>query len=134
MSDSEIKQEYLVKVEDEVYGPISEERLIEDLGKGNLSKDVNYRFAGQQDEQAKELAFLSKALLIALFLVLVIIVTQFNSYSAPSVILLTVLLSLIGVFLGLVITQQNFVVIMTMIGIISLAGVVVNNAIVLIVF
>ncbi len=106
--------------------------MLEYEKEGNLSKDVNYRFAGQQDEQAKEMAFLSKALLIALFLVLVIIVTQFNSYSAPSVILLTVLLSLIGVFLGLVITQQNFVVIMTMIGIISLAGVVVNNAIVLI--
>ena len=106
--------------------------MLEYEKEGNLSKDVNYRFAGQQDEQAKEMAFLSKALLIALFLVLVIIVTQFNSYSAPSVILLTVLLSLIGVFLGLVITQQNFVVIMTMIGIISLAGVVVNIAIVLI--
>jgi len=99
---------------------------------GNLSKDVNYRFAGQQDEQAKEMAFLSKALLIALFLVLLIIVSQFNSYSAPTVILLSVVLSLIGVFLGLVISRQNFVVIMTMIGIISLAGVVVNNAIVLI--
>lgn len=100
--------------------------------KGNLNKDVNYRFAGQQDEQAKEMAFLSKALLIALFLVLLIIVSQFNSYSAPTVILLSVVLSLIGVFLGLVISRQNFVVIMTMIGIISLAGVVVNNAIVLI--
>lgn len=99
---------------------------------GNLSKNVNYRFAGQQDEQAKEMAFLSKALLIALFLVLLIIVSQFNSYSAPTVILLSVVLSLIGVFLGLVISRQNFVVIMTMIGIISLAGVVVNNAIVLI--
>ena len=78
------------------------------------------------------MAFLSKALLIALFLVLLIIVSQFNSYSAPTVILLSVVLSLIGVFLGLVISRQNFVVIMTMIGIISLAGVVVNNAIVLI--
>ena len=78
------------------------------------------------------MAFLSKALMVALFLVLLIIVSQFNSYSAPTVILLTVLLSLIGVFLGLVISGQNFVVIMTMIGIISLAGVVVNNAIVLI--
>jgi len=97
-----------------------------------LSTGIKYRFAGQQDEQAKEMAFLSKALMVALFLVLLIIVSQFNSYSAPTVILLTVLLSLIGVFLGLVISGQNFVVIMTMIGIISLAGVVVNNAIVLI--
>ena len=106
--------------------------MLEYEKEGNLSKDVNYRFAGQQDEQAKEMAFLSKALLIALFLVLLIIVSQFNSYSAPTVILLSVVLSLIGVFLGLVISRQNFVVIMTMIGIISLAGVVVNNAIVLI--
>jgi multidrug efflux pump len=97
-----------------------------------VSTGIKYRFAGQQDEQAKEMAFLSKALMVALFLVLLIIVSQFNSYSAPTVILLTVLLSLIGVFLGLVISGQNFVVIMTMIGIISLAGVVVNNAIVLI--
>jgi multidrug efflux pump subunit AcrB len=78
------------------------------------------------------MAFLVRALQIALFLVLLIIVSQFNSYSAPTEILLTVLLSLIGVFLGLVMSGQNFVVIMTMIGIISLAGVVVNNAIVLI--
>ncbi len=100
--------------------------------KNTLPNNINYRFAGQQDEQAKEMAFLSRALMVALFLVLLIIVSQFNSYSAPTVILLTVLLSLIGVFLGLVISGQNFVVIMTMIGIISLAGVVVNNAIVLI--
>lgn len=99
---------------------------------GKLSEKVFYKFAGQQDEQAKEMAFLSSALLIAVFLILLIIVAQFNSYSAPGVIMLTVLLSLIGVLLGLVISRQNFVVIMTMIGIISLAGVVVNNAIVLI--
>ena len=97
-----------------------------------IPENIKYRFAGQQDEQAKEMAFLSKALMVALFLVLLIIVSQFNSYSAPTVILLTVMLSLIGVLLGLVISGQNFVVIMTMIGIISLAGVVVNNAIVLI--
>ena len=84
------------------------------------------------EEQAKEMAFLSKALLIAVFLILLIIVAQFNSYSMPSIIMITVLLSLIGVLLGLVISRQNFVIMMTMIGIISLAGVVVNNAIVLI--
>lgn len=99
---------------------------------GNLPDSVEYRFAGQQDEQAKEMAFLSNALLVAVFLVLLIIVAQFNSYSAPAVIMFSVVLSLIGVFLGLVISGQNFVIIMTMIGIISLAGVVVNNAIVLI--
>ena len=78
------------------------------------------------------MAFLSNALLVAIFCVLLIIVAQFNSYSAPGVIMFSIVLSLIGVFLGLVISQQSFVIIMTMIGIISLAGVVVNNAIVLI--
>jgi multidrug efflux pump subunit AcrB len=97
-----------------------------------LPDGISYRFAGQQDEQAKEMAFLSKALLIAVFLILIIIVTQFNSYSAPVIILLSVVFSLVGVFLGLVLSGMSFVIMMTMIGIISLAGVVVNNAIVLI--
>ncbi len=97
-----------------------------------LPNGIEYSFTGQMEEQEKEMAFLSKALLIAVFLILLIIVAQFNSYSMPTVIMLTVLLSLIGVLLGLLITRQNFVIMMTMIGIISLAGVVVNNAIVLI--
>jgi multidrug efflux pump subunit AcrB len=102
--------------------------------KGFIKDGVTYKFTGQQEEQAKEMAFLSKALLIAIFLITFIIVAQFNSYSAPTVIMLTVVLSLIGVLLGLVISRQSFVIMMTMIGIISLAGVVVNNAIVLIDF
>jgi multidrug efflux pump subunit AcrB len=93
---------------------------------------VQWEFTGQQEEQAKELAFLSRALVIALFLIFLIIVAQFNSISTPFIIGFSVLFSLTGVFLGLVIFRQDFVIIMTMIGIISLAGVVVNNAIVLI--
>jgi multidrug efflux pump subunit AcrB len=102
--------------------------------KGELNEALTYTFTGQQEEQAKQMAFLSSALLIAVFIITLIIVAQFNSYSAPAVIMLTVVLSLIGVLLGLVISRQNFVIMMTMIGIISLAGVVVNNAIVLIDF
>ena len=105
------------------------ERYVSD---GSIMPGVEYKFSGQNEEQAKEMAFLSKALLIAVFLILLIIVAQFNSYSMPAVIMLTVVLSLIGVLLGLLISRQNFVIMMTMIGIISLAGVVVNNAIVLI--
>jgi multidrug efflux pump subunit AcrB len=78
------------------------------------------------------MAFLSGALLIALFLIILIIVLQFNAYSSSVIIMAAVVLSLIGVFLGLVIFQMEFVIMMTMIGIISLAGIVVNNAIVLI--
>ena len=89
-------------------------------------------FTGEQEEQAKQMAFLSKALLIAIFLIFLILVSQFNSASTPIIISISVLLSLIGVLLGLVIFRMEFVVMMTMIGIISLAGIVVNNAIVLI--
>ncbi len=93
---------------------------------------VAYKFTGEQDEQAKEMAFLSKALYIALGIVLLIIVGQFNGFTSSLVIMMSVPLSFIGVLLGEVFFQMDFVIIMTMIGIISLAGVVVNNAIVLI--
>ncbi len=96
-----------------------------------LPEGVSVRFTGEQEEQAKEMSFLSKALLVAIFLVFLIIVAQFNSTRVPLIIIVTVGLSLIGVFLGLIIFRMNFVIIMTMIGLISLAGVVVNNAIVL---
>jgi multidrug efflux pump subunit AcrB len=80
------------------------------------------------------MAFLSKALLIAVFMIFLIIVSQFNKITAPFIIMTSVVFSTIGVFLGLVIFRMDFVIMMTMIGIISLAGIVVNNAIVLIDF
>jgi len=98
----------------------------------NLPKNVSVSFTGEQEKQAEEMAFLSKALLIAVFLIFLILVGQFNSTSTPIIISLSVLLSLIGVLLGLIIFRMEFVIMMTMIGIISLAGIVVNNAIVLI--
>ena len=99
-----------------------------------LPQDISVDFTGEQEEQAKELDFLSGALLMAVFLIFLILVSQFNSASTPFIILVTVVFSLIGVFLGLVIFRMEFVIMMTMIGIISLAGIVVNNAIVLIDF
>jgi multidrug efflux pump len=101
-------------------------------GKVFKSDGYSFAFTGGQEQQAEEMSFLSGALGFAVFLILLVIVMQFNSYSTPTIILTAVVLSLIGVFLGLVITQHDFIIIMTMIGIISLAGVVVNNAIVLI--
>ena len=98
----------------------------------NLPEENNINFTGEQEEQAKEMAFLGNALMIAVFLIFLIIVSQFNSLSTPIIIVGSVVFSLIGVFMGLVIFRMDFVVIMTMIGIISLAGIVVNNAIVLI--
>lgn len=98
----------------------------------HLPKDISISFTGEQEQQAEEMAFLSKALMIAVFLIFLILVGQFNSTSTPIIISLSVLLSLIGVLLGLIIFRMEFVIMMTMIGIISLAGIVVNNAIVLI--
>ena len=102
------------------------------LSNYELPKGVNYDFTGEQEEQAKNMSFLVSALVIALALILLIIVAQFNSISKPVIIFVAIVLSFIGVLFGLVIFQMDFVVIMTMMGIISLAGIVVNNAIVLI--
>lgn len=93
---------------------------------------IQVKFTGEQEEQAKSQEFLTRALGIAVSLIFLIIVAQFNSVTTPFIIMASVVLSTIGVFLGLVIFNMDFVVIMTGIGIISLAGVVVNNAIVLI--
>jgi multidrug efflux pump subunit AcrB len=91
-----------------------------------------YRFSGEQEEQAKAQAFLSKAFFAAIALILLILMTQFNSFVTPLIIITSVILSLVGVFIGLLVTGTAFGIIMTGIGVISLAGVVVNNAIVLI--
>lgn len=97
-----------------------------------LPKDMSYEFTGEQEQQAENMSFLLSALLMALAGIILIIVAQFNSVSKPVIIMLSVLLSFIGVFLGLIVMGDDFVVMMTMMGIISLAGIVVNNAIVLI--
>lgn len=97
-----------------------------------LPEGYELKFTGEQEEQAESAAFLQNAMMIALFLIFLILVSQFNSTSKPVIILISILFSTIGVFLGLVFTQGDFVLIMTGLGIISLAGIVVNNAIVLI--
>jgi multidrug efflux pump subunit AcrB len=103
--------------------------FIEDF---EIPKGLEISFTGEQEKQAEEMAFLSKALLIAVLLIFLILVAQFNSASTPIIISISVVLSLIGVLFGLLIFRMDFVILMTMIGIISLAGIVVNNAIVLI--
>jgi CzcA family heavy metal efflux pump len=95
-------------------------------------RGYTFRFAGEQEEQAKAQAFLSKAFFACIAIILLILLTQFDSFITPFIILTSVVLSLVGVFLGLLITGTPFGIIMTGIGVISLAGVVVNNAIVLI--
>ncbi len=91
-----------------------------------------FGFTGEQEEQEKTSAFLMNALAIAIALILIILVSQFNSFIKPFIIIASVLFSTIGVFGGIATFKMDFVILMTGIGIISLAGVVVNNAIVLI--
>jgi multidrug efflux pump len=110
--------------------------IVEDLklllANYELPDGYSLKFTGEQEEQAESSEFLVTALMIAVFSIFLIIVAQFNSISSPFIIMMSVLLSTIGVFIGLVVFNQDFIIIMTGIGIISLAGVVVNNAIVLI--
>ena len=98
----------------------------------DMPEGFSYVFTGEQEEQAEAMAFLSNAFALALFSIFIILVTQFNSIVQPFIILISIVLSTIGVFLGYYLTGSDLVLIMTGIGIISLAGVVVNNAIVLI--
>lgn len=93
---------------------------------------VNYRFRGANEEQQESFTFLMQAFALALAMMAVLLVTQFNSYYQALLILSSVLLSTAGVLLGLVVTGQTFSVILTGVGIVALAGIIVNNNIVLI--
>ncbi|UMY66614.1 MULTISPECIES: efflux RND transporter permease subunit [unclassified Flavobacterium] len=106
-------------------------KIAEYLQGYQLPKDVTYSFSGVQEEQGKNQSFLMYALFLAMAGITLIIVLQFNSVSKTVVILFTVVLSFSGVFYGYVIAGMDFVVLMTMMGIISLAGIVVKNGIVL---
>ncbi len=106
-------------------------QIASELKSYKFPKTVSYSFSGVQEEQGKNQSFLMYALFLALAGITVIIVLQFNSVSKTMVILFTVLLSFSGVFYGYVIANMDFVILMTMMGIISLAGIVVKNGIVL---
>ncbi|MBC3783620.1 efflux RND transporter permease subunit [Spirosoma utsteinense] len=92
------------------------------------------KMGGEQEDQQESMTFLISAFGIAILLIYLILATQFNSVVKPLIIFVTILLSLIGVFLGFVITGKSFSVIMSGVGIIALAGIVVKNGILLIEF
>ena len=98
----------------------------------NINPEVSYVFKGEDEEQKKAQEFLGKAFAVALFIMAIILVTQFNSFYHAFLILTAVIMSTIGVFVGLIITGQPFGIVMTGVGVIALAGIVVNNNIVLI--
>ncbi|RDY60023.1 efflux RND transporter permease subunit [Flagellimonas nanhaiensis] len=97
----------------------------------DLPADIKIDYTGQIEEQNKQMAFLMGAFFTGLGLIFFILIFQFNSISKPGIIMLAIFLSLIGVFGGIVATGSAFVIMMTMMGIISLAGIVVNNGVVL---
>lgn len=92
---------------------------------------VKIDYTGEIEEQNKQMSFLMGAFFTGLGLIFFILIFQFNSVSKPAIIMLAIFLSLIGVFGGIVVTGSSFVIMMTMMGIISLAGIVVNNGVVL---
>jgi len=114
----------------------SSDAVLKDVEKvlAPLALPPGYRidYTGEKEEQQKASAFLSKAFVAAVFLIALVLITQFDSVFLPLAVLSSVVLSLIGVLIGLLVTSTPFGILMTGVGVISLAGVVVNNAIVLI--
>jgi len=107
-------------------------RLKSMMAKFAMPDGYKYKFSGEQEDTAEAQEFLIRAMIIALALILLIMVAQFNSLAKPLIVMASVLFSTIGVFGGLAFFKMDFIIIMTGVGLISLAGVVVNNAIVLI--
>jgi multidrug efflux pump subunit AcrB len=95
---------------------------------------VEIKITGEAEDQAESMLFLSKAMLLSLFLIMFILITQFNSMSKPLIIISEVVFSIIGVLLGYMIFDMTISIIMTGMGIVALAGIVVRNGILLVEF
>ena len=102
------------------------------LETADIDQSVNVRFRGANEEQAKTLGFIGSAFTLSLMLMGILLVTQFNSFYQTFLVLSSVVMSTVGVLLGLILTGQPFSAIMTGVGIVALAGIIVNNNIVLI--
>ena len=119
-------------IADGVQNAVVQQKIIATLGSMNLGDGVTFKLKGEDEEREKAGAFLGKAFGTALFLIFAILLAQFNRFVSVGLVLSAVLLSTIGVLLGLLIMGQPFGVVMTGIGVIANAGVIVNNNIVLI--
>ncbi|MDG3582718.1 efflux RND transporter permease subunit [Galbibacter pacificus] len=106
-------------------------KIQKEMGNFDVPNSIHIDYTGQIEEQNKQMAFLMSAFFAGLGLIMLILIFQFSSVSKPTIIMLAIFLSFIGVFGGLMITGWSFVIMMTMMGIISLAGIVVNNGVVL---
>ncbi|NQV36078.1 MAG: efflux RND transporter permease subunit [Phycisphaeraceae bacterium] len=132
-----IDQKRVVTLTADVEGRLSSDVLKDvqgQLSALDMPPGCEITYAGEKEEEQESVVFLSKAFLVALMLVVLVLVIQFNSIMIPLIVITTVILSLIGALAGLLICHLPFGIIMTGIGVISLAGVVVNNAIVLLAY
>lgn len=131
-----IDEQRVISVSSNVAKGFNAQQVLADVQKiakeMQLPSGYSFAYTGENEEMQKSQAFMTKAFLIAVLLIAMVLVAQFNSILATFIIMTSVLLSWTGVFLGLIVTKTPFGVIMTGMGVISLAGVVVNNAIVLI--
>ena len=118
--------------ETKIPGPVARAQAEKMLKGFTLPAGYRIQFTGEFEFQKESEAFLSKTFVVVVFLIFLILVSLFNSVAQPLIILTSVILSLEGVFLGLALFKSPFGIIMTGVGVFSLAGVVVNNAIVLI--
>ncbi|MBC7920433.1 MAG: efflux RND transporter permease subunit [Ferruginibacter sp.] len=131
-------QERLVTLSSNVLTGYNANEIVGEINQliGEIAMPVGYtvKMGGEQEDQQETSGFLSVAFGAALALIFLILVTQFNSVSKPLIILFTIVLSLIGVLLGFVLTGMTISIVMTGVGIIALAGIVVKNGIILIEF
>tara|TARA_Y100000741_G_scaffold363995_1_gene353636 strand:- start:62 stop:2320 length:2259 start_codon:yes stop_codon:yes gene_type:complete len=112
--------------------PFFRGKPIENIKIFNLDKNVKAQLTGESEDQKEAQKFLSKAFMVALFMMLIILLLQFNSFYSSFLILFAVVMSTAGVLIGLMVTGQAFGIVMTGVGVIALAGIVVNNNIILI--
>ncbi len=128
----------IVTVSSNVLGSYNANEIVSQIRKVlpafNKSEAVDIKITGEQEDQKETGEFLSKAMLLALSLIMFILITQFNSMSKPLIIITEVFFSVIGVLLGYMITQQPMSIIMTGMGMVALAGIVVRNGILLVEF
>ncbi len=130
-ADAKVKEmEYVLGINN--FPPSFRGRPIENLKKFNLDPRIKVQLIGENQDQKEAQDFLSKAFAVALFMMLMILLLQFNSFYSGFLILFSVVMSTTGVFIGLMITGQAFSIVMTGVGVIALAGIVVNNNIILI--
>ena len=108
------------------------QRLKQQIAQADFAPEIDFNFTGELDDQDETMTFLVFAFVLAVFLMLFILLLQLNSFFQSALVLSAIIFSLAGVFLGLLIRQEPFSVVMSGIGVMALAGVVVNNNIVLI--